>query len=69
MPARPSATSELDPDVDLALAIGLAKSPRDRFRTPDALAGAIEKALIGELGQRVRVRAARLLGDNPWKEI
>jgi serine/threonine-protein kinase len=69
MPGRPSDMADLDPDIDLALAVGMAKSPADRFASPEALASAIEKALVGELPERIRIRGAKLLGVNPWKEL
>ena len=68
-PHRPSDVApNLHPDVDLALAIGLAKSPADRFGDPTELANAIEVAAKGELPERYRSRARALLADKPWKE-
>ena len=68
MPARPSDMADLDPDIDLALAVAIAKSPAERFGTPEELAGAIEAALAGRLPGPIRRRGARLLEVHPWRE-
>jgi eukaryotic-like serine/threonine-protein kinase len=57
-PPRPaSSLAKLPPDVDLVLAIGLAKDPRDRFATAGELAAALADALTGSLPESVRARA------------
>ncbi|MBL8949128.1 MAG: serine/threonine protein kinase [Myxococcaceae bacterium] len=66
MPVRPSALVKLPADVDLALAIALAKSPDDRFGTGDQLADVLELALVNQLPDNVRDRAAALLSRQPW---
>jgi serine/threonine-protein kinase len=46
-PRRPTSLATLHGDVDLVLAIGLAKQPADRFATADELARSLEAALAG----------------------
>lgn len=66
MPPRPGELAELHSDVDLALAIGLAKRPGDRFDTGAELADAIEVALTGRLDEATRRRARALVAEMPW---
>ncbi|MCC7535802.1 MAG: serine/threonine protein kinase [Deltaproteobacteria bacterium] len=58
---RPSEVAGLPPDLDLVMAIGLARSPEDRFARPDELASAIESACSGNLPEEIRARARALL--------
>jgi serine/threonine-protein kinase len=69
MPVRPSALARLHDDVDLALAIALAKDPADRFESPAALADALQAAFAGRLPEPVRDAARRLLAALPWQEL
>ncbi len=68
MPIRPT---ELAPDahrhLDLALALGLAKDPEDRFESATELAEALAAALRGRLPRELRTRARRLLKRTPWQ--
>jgi len=58
-PRRPGALSpRLPPEVDLVLAIGLAKQSADRSAR-DELAAALEGALAGQLAALVRARGSR----------
>jgi serine/threonine-protein kinase len=66
MPMRPSSLLRLHRDVDLALAIALAKQPADRFSSADELADAFEAALAGHLADTYRKRATALLAKLPW---
>jgi serine/threonine-protein kinase len=67
MPERPTRLADdLPRDVDRALAIGLAKSPRDRFNSAADFADALDAALRGELDTALRRRADSLLVDRPW---
>ncbi|MGE5186027.1 MAG: serine/threonine-protein kinase [Acidobacteriota bacterium] len=59
-PRRPTSLAKLPDDLDLALAIGLAKQPTDRFATAAELAAAIADALGGRLAEPIRARASRL---------
>jgi serine/threonine-protein kinase len=66
-PARPSEiVAGLPPDVDLVLAIGLAKRADDRFATPSELAQALEAAGRGELSRSLRARGVLLVRALPW---
>ena len=65
-PARPSSLTELPPDVDLALALALAKDPADRFDSARAFFTALQAALSGTLDAAVRARAEALLRRAPW---
>jgi serine/threonine-protein kinase len=56
----------LPDDVALALRIGLAKNPEDRYATGEALAKAFESAFAGTLDPALRARAQRLLSEQPW---
>ena len=66
MPPRPSETARLHPDVDLALAVGLAKEPSVRYDSGEELAVALAAAGRGRLAADVRLRATRLLAGHPW---
>lgn len=68
MPVRPGALVQLPDDVDLALAVALAKSPLDRFESGGALADALEAALAGRLPHDLSARARALLTELPWRE-
>jgi serine/threonine-protein kinase len=65
-PLRPGELVSLPEDVDLVLAIGLAKDAADRFESALALADALLAATRGELTGRLRARAAALLARAPW---
>jgi serine/threonine protein kinase len=66
-PMRPR---ELDPtippDVELVLAIALAKRPQDRFATPAELLDALQSASQSRLPSALRRRAHALLAIIPW---
>lgn len=62
-PRRPSELAELPTDVDLVLAMGLAKRPRDRFASALELSDALYHALAGTLPDHIRQRA---LGLDAW---
>ena len=66
-PVRPS---ELQPtlpkDIDLVLAIAMAKFRDDRFTSASELAAALHAAARGELHPMLRARAATLLRALPW---
>jgi len=66
MPPRPSETARLHPDVDLVLAVGLAKEPAYRFDRGDDLANALATAGRGRLDAEIRLRAQRILAGHPW---
>ncbi len=67
MPPRPSELSTLlHSDVDVVLAIALAKGPGDRFESAAEIASALDEASRGELSPLVRSRGERLLEKMPW---
>ena len=66
MPPRPSEVAPLTLEVDLVLAVALAKSPGDRFESASELAGALEDAARGRLGAPLRARAQGLLNRLDW---
>jgi serine/threonine-protein kinase len=66
MPRRPGELQPMPPEVELVLAIGLAKEPGERFPTARELAAALTAAARGELDAWSRSRARTLLADRPW---
>jgi len=68
-PRRPSdLASRLPHEVDLVLAIGLAKHPDDRFASASELADALDAALTGRLSPLVRARGFALVRGGAWSE-
>jgi eukaryotic-like serine/threonine-protein kinase len=66
-PTRPSEiVTGLPPDVDLVLAIALAKNADDRFAQPLELAQALEAASRNELSRSLRARGAAQTRALPW---
>jgi eukaryotic-like serine/threonine-protein kinase len=57
---------ELPYDVELVLAIALAKKPGDRFATARELAEALNLGSRGSLSPELRGRAEAILGVRPW---
>ena len=68
-PRRPSdLATHLPHEVDLVLAIGLAKRQSDRFATAGELADALEAALAGQLPSKTRHRGFALVRGGAWAE-
>ena len=65
-PRRPSSLADLPRDVDLALAIGVAKDPANRFATASELANALDAALGAGLSDPLRARGEALDRDGAW---
>jgi tRNA A-37 threonylcarbamoyl transferase component Bud32 len=66
-PARPSQlVPGLPPDVEIVLAIALAKDPADRFTSAVEAADALRSAAKGTLDPSFRVHAQTLLAALPW---
>lgn len=66
-PIRPSELCpHLPEDVEIVLAIALAKQPADRFSSAMELASALRAAGRGELDRRWRDRGRALLSSSPW---
>jgi hypothetical protein len=63
-PVRPTSLAALHPDVDAALAIGLAKDKSLRFAHVAELRAALEGALRGALEPALHERAAAI--REPW---
>ncbi len=66
MPKQPSELAHLHGDVNLVLAIGLAKKPANRFDSGHELANALDAAIRGELPGELRHRAGALLAAHWW---
>jgi serine/threonine-protein kinase len=67
MPERPSAQCESLPgDVDLVIAIALAKQCEQRFESATALLSALLEAAHSRLPDALRARARTLLAKHPW---
>ncbi len=64
-PRRPSSLATLPAELDLVLAIGLAKEPDDRFATAAELAEALAAAFAGTLDDAIRRRGEAL--TSAWK--
>jgi serine/threonine-protein kinase len=66
-PPRPSSlTTSLPPEVDLVLAIGLAKRAADRFATAAEFSTALAEAFEGTLAPHVRARGEDLSRAGAW---
>jgi len=66
-PRRPTDLApQLSPDVDLVLAIGLARRPTDRFGAAVDFAGALIGALEGKLSSALRARGDALVRHSGW---
>jgi serine/threonine-protein kinase len=68
MPPRPTAVAPLPPDMDLALAIALAKRADDRFASATEFVLALDDAARGRLDAALRRHAQGLLRALPWTE-
>jgi serine/threonine-protein kinase len=66
MPAHPGEIVKLPIEVELVLAIGLAKQTRDRFSSIEDLATAFARAAHGELDDATRARGWALIKQYPW---
>jgi serine/threonine-protein kinase len=66
-PPRPSLlTTSLPPEVDLVLAIGLAKRAADRFATAGEFADALTEAFAGTISPHLRARGEDLSRAGAW---
>jgi serine/threonine-protein kinase len=68
MPPAPSAIADVPAEVDLVMAISLAKSPGDRFDTAEEMRDALVAAVAGDVPVELRARAERLIAAHPWGE-
>jgi eukaryotic-like serine/threonine-protein kinase len=68
-PVRPrEVAADLPRDVELVLAIALAKAPKARFPTSASFASALRAAARGSLDEKMRVHAERILRAAPWSK-
>ena len=65
-PRRPSDIADVPPEVDLVLAIGMAKNPDARFATAAELAAALAAAFAGALPEHVFQRGRVLERAGAW---
>ena len=66
MPPRPSEVADVDAEVELVLALALAKNPAERFDSAAELAQALDAASRKRLDPRIAARARRVLEAMPW---
>jgi len=67
MPPRPSgADASLTPEVDLVLAVAMAKEEKDRFESARDFADALEAAARGEIEPGLAARARALVARHAW---
>jgi serine/threonine-protein kinase len=65
-PRRPSELVQLPPEMDLVIAIGMAKHPEQRFRSAAELAAAIAAAMAGTLPESILERGRQLERSGAW---
>jgi hypothetical protein len=68
MPPRPGAFAELPRELELALAIGLAKNRDERFASAEAFSAAFVAAAHGKMDAALKERAEALLRTQPWAD-
>ena len=65
-PVAPSALVKVPEDVDLVIAIGMAKDREDRFQKVEDLVRAMRLAAKGELDEETRTKGSRLVAAHPF---
>lgn len=65
-PPQPSVLADVDPALDLVLAIGMAKAPSKRFPTAAEFARALAAAGDGVVDRSLQAHAEAILLENPW---
>jgi serine/threonine-protein kinase len=65
-PRRPSDIADVPPEIDLVLAIGMAKNPAQRFASAAELAAALASAFAGALPEHVFERGRALERSGAW---
>lgn len=65
-PRLPSSLAVLPDDVDLVLAVGLAKEPHDRFATAEEMVSALAAALSSSLDPANRARGLMMVVSGAW---
>jgi serine/threonine protein kinase len=66
MPPRASDIVGLPEEVDLVLAVAMAKNPADRFDSAEEFAAALEAAAQRKIDSSLLTRAERVLARHPW---
>ena len=66
MPDPPTSFVMVPVEVELVMAIGLAKRRRDRFSRVEDLAQALRRAAEGDLDDETRAKGWALLKNHPW---
>jgi serine/threonine-protein kinase len=66
IPVCPGELVQIPVDMELVLAIGLAKDPADRFDKVEDLARAMRAAFEGKLDDDTRARGWSLVKEMPW---
>jgi len=67
MPEAPRLRARVPEDIDLVLALGLAKRREERFQSARELAVAFEQAARSDLSPELRARAQALLAAQPYR--
>jgi serine/threonine-protein kinase len=67
-PRRPSLVVPTAADLELVLAIGLAKQADERFATADELVAAFADAVAGALPDALRARGGKLVAAGAWAD-
>jgi eukaryotic-like serine/threonine-protein kinase len=65
-PPQPSSIVRLPLDVELVLAIAMAKAPADRFQRAEDLAEAFRRAAKSDLDAKTRERGLKMVSKYPW---
>ena len=68
-PRRPSELVTVSPDLELVLAIGLAKAPDQRFNSAAELAAAFTSAATNSLSPALREHGQALVANEAWSSI
>jgi hypothetical protein len=69
VPAHPGELVKLPVDVELVLAMGLAKDKADRFARVEEFASGLRHAASGDLDDAIRAKGWALLKQHPWGSI
>ena len=65
-PPQPSVLADVDPTLDLVLAVGMAKKAKHRFPDSISFAKALRDASASQIDDGLRRHAEMLLLENPW---
>jgi serine/threonine-protein kinase len=68
LPTRPSALAKLPSDIDLVLAIAMAKEKERRFDSGAEMSAAFQAALGDGLSEPLSERARAIVKGTPWRE-